>query len=88
MRDAMTAQSPVAQVALSDTSGASTAGEITSDGSLNSLSSPDGRDQANGQQTPVSGQVLLNKGQTYVAATHWAAILEDVRTLTISILIY
>lgn len=83
MKDAMTAQNPPAQGALSDTPGTSNGGGLTS--SVYSPSSPDGQDQANGQQTPVSGQVLLSKGQTYVGATHWAAILEDVRTPSLSI---
>jgi hypothetical protein len=45
-------------------------------------------EQTNDQRTPTSGQVLLSNGQTYVGATHWAAILEDVRSLFFSISIF
>jgi len=37
-----------------------------------------GQDQSNVPLIPAPGQVLLSTGPTYVGATHWAAILEDV----------
>ncbi|KAE8449158.1 hypothetical protein EG329_008542 [Mollisiaceae sp. DMI_Dod_QoI] len=78
VKDAMTAQSPTAQAALlisPDTSN----GNISAPGDMaHNPSIIHGQDQTKGQQTPASGQVLLNNGQTYVGATHWAAILEDI----------
>ncbi len=80
VKDAMTAQSPTAQAALL----------ISPDTSNGNISAPiiHGQDQTKGQQTPTSGQVLLNNGQTYVGATHWAAILEDVRTPSLPTFVY
>ncbi|KAF4625975.1 hypothetical protein G7Y89_g12188 [Cudoniella acicularis] len=79
VKDAMTAQNPAAKGgALSNSLDAPNGSGFASNGSVHSPSSLRGQDQANGQQTPASGQVLLSKGQTYVGATHWAAILEDI----------
>lgn len=88
VEDAMTAQNPAAQGALSNSPYTPNGSGAALTGSVHSPSSLHGQDQANGQQTPPSGQVLLSKGQTYVGATHWAAILEDVRTSSLPISIY
>jgi len=88
VKDAMTAQNPIAQGALSNSLDTLNGSGTASIGSLHSPSNLHGQDQTNRRQTPTSGQVLLSKGQTYVGATHWAAILEDVRTPSLPILIY
>ena len=91
VKDAMTAQNPAAQGALSNSLDTLKGSGTASSGSLHSPSNLHGQDQTNRRQTPTSGQVLLSKGQTYVGATHWAAILEDVRTpsfTNLDILIY
>ena len=88
VKDAMTAQNPAAQGALANSPGIPNGSGSASSGSVHIPSSLYGQDQANGQQTPESGQVLLSKGQTYVGATHWAAILEDARTPSLPISIY
>jgi hypothetical protein len=81
VKDAMTAQSPGAQGAgplsnlLDASHGSASAQELSS---LHGHG--DSRGQANEEQAHASGQVLLGQGQTYVGATHWAAILEDVST--------
>jgi hypothetical protein len=79
VKDAMTAQNPAAQGAFSNSPDTPNGGGSALSGSVHSLSGHYGQDQANGQQTPAYGQVLLSQGQTYVGATHWAAILEDVK---------
>lgn len=88
VKDAMTAQNPAAQGALSNSHDIPSGSGSAPSGSVHNLSNLQGQDQANEQQTPASGQVLLSKGQTYVGATHWAAILEDVRTPSLPISIY
>lgn len=57
---------------------------FASKGSAHSPSNLHGQDQVARQQTPAAGQVLLSQGQTYVGATHWAAILEDARTIVLN----
>jgi len=88
VKDAMTAQNPAAQGALSNSNDTPNGNGSASSSSLHIPSSLHGQDQANGQQIPASGQVLFSRGQTYVGATHWAAILEDVRTPSLPISIY
>jgi len=78
VKDAMTAQNPAVQGTLSDSPGTSNGSGLASSGDVYIPSSLQYQVQATGQQSPLSGQVLLSKGQTYVGATHWAAILEDV----------
>ncbi|KUJ17518.1 uncharacterized protein LY89DRAFT_583987 [Mollisia scopiformis] len=72
VKDAMTTQSPAAQGAFSNPP--NTPIGIVTDSSGDTHN----QDQANGHNTLASGQVLLKNGQTYVGATHWAAILEDI----------
>jgi hypothetical protein len=78
VKDAMTAQNPTAPRALSDFLETPSADRTASISNAHSPSNLHGQDQINEQPPPASGQVLLSKGQTYVGATHWAAILEDV----------
>ncbi len=79
VKDAMTVQNPAAQDALSDTVDSPNQSGSASDGGIHSPSNLYDQDQLSGQQTSASDQVLLSEGQMYVGATHWAAILEDVR---------
>jgi hypothetical protein len=88
VKDAMTAQNPAAQGAPSNSPDTPNGNGCASSSSVHSTLIFHGQDQANGQQTPASGQVLLSQGQTYVGATHWAAILEDVRTSSLPVSIY
>lgn len=85
VKDAMTAQNTATQEALSNSPDISDGSGAASRRSIHNSSSLHGQDQTNEQQTPASGQVLLSKGQTYVGATHWAAILEDARTPSLQV---
>ena len=56
---------------------------------------PEIYDAYNGQRTSVHGQsnssgqvVLGSKESTYVGATHWAAVLDDVRLLPFHLVVY
>ncbi|KAE9366770.1 hypothetical protein N431DRAFT_417640 [Stipitochalara longipes BDJ] len=82
VKDAMTAQNPAAQGALSNSRDKLIESGSASGAGIN-RQSLHGQDQANRQETPRSGQVLFSKGQTYVGATHWAAILEDIEEVKI-----
>ena len=78
VKDAMTAQNPSVHGTLSNSPDTPNGSRLALRSSVHSISSYHDQDQANGQQSPPSGQVLLSNGQTYVGASHWAAILEDV----------
>jgi len=88
VKDAMTAQNQGAPGALSDSLDTARERRSASNGSINRPLNLNSHDQANAQLTTVSGQVLVSKGQTYVGATHWAAILEDVKTHSLPISTY
>ncbi|CZR59735.1 uncharacterized protein PAC_09629 [Phialocephala subalpina] len=62
VKDAMTAQNPAAQGALANSPGIPNGSGSASSGSVHIPSSLHGQDQANGQQTPASGQIEEVKG--------------------------
>jgi hypothetical protein len=78
VKDAMTAQNPASPETVHSPHPVNGSRSSSSIGLKGSLDIHD-ESQANSPQSPSSGQVLLSNGQTYVGATHWAAILEDVR---------
>ncbi len=70
VKDAMISQNPVAQGGISNSPDTPNGNESASNGGGHSPSNLPRQDQADEQQTSMSGQVLLSKGQTYVGATH------------------
>ena len=80
VKDVMTSQNPVQPAPLEDTPhGTGTEGSCEPQVSENLRSS-------RVSSPPASGQVLLGTNEsTYVGATHWAAILDDVCTFCLSV---
>jgi hypothetical protein len=87
VKDVMTGQNPVQPAPLEDTPhGTGTEGSCEPQVSENLRSSRVSSPPDNERSSPASGQVLLGTNEsTYVGATHWAAILDDVCTFCLSV---